>query len=325
MNRRGVIIHPEEASPRWLRLLKQSELNVLGIHPVGGPLADQTLDAFIHRYSTPEFQSFRNAVLDLGCDFEFELHALTYLMPRSLFGAHPDWFRVDLEGKRNPDFNLCFSNADAVGYIKKAAEKLARTLVPTSGRYYLWLDDVFYADSFCHCEKCRQLNAADQQLIAVNAMADAIRQFNPEAQIAHIAYLDAIVVPQVVKPAEGVFLEYAPYRRTYDYAINDPACEMNVKESASLPGLIEYFGAKNAQVLEYWVDNSFFSKWTKPPVKLPFKPEQMKLEVAFYRSLGFESMTSFACYLGEDYVELYGEPPVQLYGQILKEGMQGLA
>ena len=324
MNRRGAIIHPEEASARWLRLLKESELNVLGIHPVGGPKADETLAEFVHTYSTPEFQAFRNAVVDLGCDFEFELHALTYLMPRSLFGAHPDWFRVDLEGKRNPDFNLCFSNPDAIAYIKKTTEKLARTLVPTSGRYYLWLDDVFYADSFCHCEKCRHMNAADQQLIVVNAMADAIRQVYPDAQVAHIAYLDAIVTPQIIRPSEGVFLEYAPYRRTFDYAINDPNCAQNVKECASLPDLVRVFGAKNAQILEYWVDNSYFSNWTKPPVHLPFKPEHMKQEVAFYRSLGFESMTSFACYLGEDYVELHGEPPIPLYGRILKEGMQGL-
>ena len=69
--------------------------------------------------------------------------------------------------------------------------------------------------------------------------------------------------------------------------------------------------------MEYWIDNSRFSNWTKPPKHMTLNEEVMRKDVAFYRELGFESLTSFACYLGEDYYTLYGEPPVQRYGEIL--------
>ena len=43
----------------------------------------------------------------------------------------------------------------------------------------------------------------------------------------------------------------------------------------------------------------------------------MQEDVKAYRSMGFESITSFGCYLGADYRELWGEPPVKRYGEIL--------
>jgi hypothetical protein len=36
----------------------------------------------------------------------------------------------------------------------------------------------------------------------------------------------------------------------------------------------------------------------------------MKADFAYYRSLGFEDFSSFACYLGEDYEALFGEVDV---------------
>ena len=50
-----------------------------------------------------------------------------------------------------------------------------------------------------------------------------------------------------------------------------------------------------------------FSDWKKPPCKFTPDNESIKKDIAFYRSLGFENIGSFACYLGEDYEKLWGE------------------
>lgn len=43
----------------------------------------------------------------------------------------------------------------------------------------------------------------------------------------------------------------------------------------------------------------------------------MKRDVDFYMSCGFRAITSFGCYLGKDYQELYGDVSLQAYGRIL--------
>jgi riboflavin kinase/FMN adenylyltransferase len=43
--------------------------------------------------------------------------------------------------------------------------------------------------------------------------------------------------------------------------------------------------------------------------------EQVKKDIAFYKALGIEDITTFGCYLGQDYEELYGEPDIWCYTQ----------
>ncbi|MBR6498527.1 MAG: hypothetical protein IKT23_02425, partial [Clostridia bacterium] len=64
-------------------------------------------------------------------------------------------------------------------------------------------------------------------------------------------------------------------------------------------------------------DNSRFSNWTRPPKQLVFCPEVMEKDVEYYLSMGFADLTSFACFLGPDYIQMYGLPPYGEYGRIL--------
>jgi hypothetical protein len=43
-----------------------------------------------------------------------------------------------------------------------------------------------------------------------------LRKFDPRAQLAHLAYANTLAPPKRVKPAPGVFLEFAPIHRRYD-------------------------------------------------------------------------------------------------------------
>lgn len=316
--RRGIIIHPEELDATWADRLQDARINVLGLHPVGGKNAHLSLESAIHTHLLPQTRAWLSELQRRGIAVEYEAHAMAWLLPRTLFSTVPDWFRMDESGARVNDFNLCASNADALDFVARRAEQLARMLETGTDRYYFWLDDV--KGCSCRCEKCRALSASDQQLTVVNAMLRGIRRYNRQAKLCYLAYVDAMEAPEKAAPLDGVFLEYAPFDRDSHRPLFDETCEKNVREVRSIRRLMDVFGEKDSQVLEYWMDNSRFSGWKKPPVELKLDEEVMKADLPAYRALGFESITSFGCYLGADYRDLWGEPPVKRYGDILFEG-----
>lgn len=317
LERRGIIVHPEELDSKWLDDIAQAGINVLGLHPVGGWRADQTLREAVERHQTPEFQALLKQAKEMGVTVEYEAHALRYLLPKSLFEAHPEWFRMNAEGERTPDHNMCACNEEALEYLAASTAKLTEALDTGSDRFFWWADDV-EGGAVCHCEKCRDLSPSDQLMKITNAMLRGIKRIKREGKIAFLAYHDALVPPAKVAADEGIFLEYAPIGRDSHRPMNDPDCTENAAEGHALKELIEFFGKENSQVLEYWMDNSRFSGWKKPPKAMLLDEAVMKEDVKYYRSLGFESITSFGCYLGADYRELHGQPPVQPYGDILR-------
>ena len=317
LERRGIIVHPEELDDKWLDDIEKAGINVLGLHPVGGWRANLTLKEAVERHQTPEFQALLRRAKEMGVTVEYEAHALRYLLPKELFEEHPEWFRMDDKGERVADHNMCATNEEALEYLAESTAKLTKALDTGSDRFFWWADDV-EGGAICHCEKCRDLSPSDQLMKITNAMLRGVKRIKKEGKIAFLAYHDALVPPAKVAADEGIFLEYAPIGRDSHRPMNDPECEKNVSEGHALKELIEFFGKENSQVLEYWMDNSRFSNWTKPPKAMPLDEAVMREDVKFYRDLGFESMTSFGCYLGADYRELHGQPPVEPYGEILK-------
>ena len=309
ISRRGVVIHPYELDEKWLDMMVDLNLNVLGLHPVGGKKANETLDALLQ--SREQLQPLLERAKQMGIAVEYEMHALSWLMPRVLYEKHPEWFRMDDKGQRTPDFNICASNEEALEYLTHRAQELASLLPTEDHLYYFWIDDV--SGYRCHCPKCAELSASDQQLTLVNAIQRGVKKSDPLGKTAYLAYLDAIRVPQNAKPEEGIFLEFAPIRRKTDVSINDPACSENRQEIADLENLLAFFGREDAKVLDYWTDNSLFSKWTYPPQSFMLNSEVMRRDVQYYEKLGFDSITAFACYLGEDYRKLHGCPELSGY------------
>ena len=318
---RGILVHPEELTERWLVNMREAGLNVLGLHPVGGRQADQSLRDAVRDHGTEKTRGLLAKARDMGIAVEYEAHAMRYLLPADRYRAHPDWFRMDERGERVPDFNLCPSRPEALAFVAERAAALAEALDTGTDRFAFWLDDV--AGRTCHCPACRGLSPSDQQLTVVNAMLAGLRRRDPRARLCYLAYHDTLEPPRRVAPAEGVFLEYAPFRRNPHRPLADPGCEENRRESRTLKDLLGFFGRKDAKVLEYWMDNSLYSNWTKPPRPFALDQEVMRRDVEYYLSLGFESLTSFGCYLGPDYQALYGEPPLELYGRILAEESGG--
>ena len=58
---------------------------------------------------------------------------------------------------------------------------------------------------------------------------------------------------------------------------------------------------------------SVSTRWTRPPKVFIPRNDLIPGDLRWYESLGFEHIASFACYLGEDYVNLYGEPDISAF------------
>jgi hypothetical protein len=279
---------------------------VIGIHTVGGYRACQSLKDLVTKFNDPNFTALIDHALDNNVKIEYEMHAASYLMPRELFDTHPEYFRMDETGKRNNDKNFCVSDTDALSIVSKAASELAFKLYKSTDRYYFWMDDV--KDKRCCCDKCRNLSMSDQQMIYVNAILEQIQKHNPDAKMAYLAYFDCIEPPKKIKPINGVFFEYAPMEK-YTVSAQEQS-KTGIDDALNIPRLFSVFGKRNSKVLEYWLDNSMFSKWQKPEKK--FIPDEIMIreDIDKYHKLGFEYISSFACYLGPEYVKLHGKPDI---------------
>ena len=301
-----LIVHPQEISRKWIDRLCALGVDSLGIHPVGGNDAHLSLTKMQSEQTEDERELLRLAK-ERGLKIEYEMHAASYLLPRELFAAHPEYFREDTDGNRTDKLNFCVTNPEALSIAAKRAADLADELYLSDERYYFWLDDG--KDCYCNCQKCRELSPSDQQMLVLNAMIEEIQKTRPNAKLAYLAYFNTITPPKKVKPHKDIFLEYAPFERDRKLA----AREMSGADCENIMSLLEFFGKEDSRVLEYWYDNSMFSGWKKPPKLMTVDDEMMLDDVDFYRSLGFENIGSFACYLGDDYEELYGEPNLSAF------------
>ena len=172
------------------------------------------------------------------------------LMPRNLFAKDKTLFRMDDHGDRVAGGNLCVTSPRALEIVAENAQRLAKRLRPTTGRYFMWGDD---GAPWCRCKKCRELSDSDQALLVANHILKAIRPQDPNATIAHLAYLFTIDPPRKVKPAPGVFLEYAPINRRYDIPLAQQTAANDKEGLAKLDANLQVFPANTAQVLEYWL------------------------------------------------------------------------
>lgn len=304
---KSLLIHPEEVSEKWINKMVDLKVDTLAIHPWGGKNAYQTLENLLRQLEDPEYQKLIDYAVSCGLNVEYECHAAGYLLPRTLFETHPNYFRTNKEGVKTNDYNFCVSEPEVLRLLTENAAKLTEILYRSTDNYYFWLDDS--KDAFCHCQKCKALSPSDQQMIALKAILKGIKQVNPNGKLAYLAYFECETPPETISTSEDIFLEYAPFLRDFSKSVQDgPASDIE-----NIHKLLEFFGRKSSKVLEYWYDNSMFSKWKKPPVKFTPNNEIIKKDIAFYSDSGFEEIRSFACFLGADYEALYGKPDLSAF------------
>lgn len=299
----SMLLHPDEVGIKQIDRLANAGISVLGIHPVGGSKAFESLDELILKLKDPGFINILDYALFKGLEIEYELHAAGYLLPRELFNENPELFRMNEQGERINDYNFCVSNPETLKIIAERGAELANLLYGNNNNFFFWMDDG--KNTSCHCPKCKKLTSSDQQTIVLNAILSKIKEKNPLAKMAYLAYFETITPPTDIKPLEGIFLEYAPFEKYT--ATGENAAKAIKKEQEMLTPLLRFFGTENSRVLEYWYDNSLYSEWKKPPKKFMLDVTCLNSDVAYYIKKGFSHISTFACYLGDDYEELHGE------------------
>jgi len=305
--KKSLLIHPEELTRKWVDRMKQVGCNILALHPTGGGNAHESARRLEKLMENEEFCSLLDYAAEQGLSVEYEMHSMGYLLPKELFEMHPEYFRMNEAGERVADGNFCTANEEAMDLVAENAAAFAKKLYRSTNRYFFWLDDL--KDRRCHCPKCAGLTASDQQMKVMNRILARLRQEDEEASLAYLAYFDCTVPPKTVRPDEGIFLEYAPFER--DFSVG--AAGMKREEKENILALLDWFGTENARVLEYWFDNSLFSQWKKPPKKFVPDNDVIRRDFKFYEELGFGELASFACFLGEDYEERYGEADISAF------------
>ncbi|HRT18587.1 MAG TPA: DUF4838 domain-containing protein [Candidatus Hydrogenedentes bacterium] len=307
---RGVVILPSDTETfPWPERAKRAGLTTIGLH-----LDPVLREAFV---KSGKGHAFMASCKRLGLEVEYESHALNNLLPRDLFAKYPEMFRMNDEGRRVPDANLCVSNPDGVNRVCENAASYARRYPPTTHRHFFWTDD---GQPMCRCPKCRGLSDSDQALLLENEMLKAIRRNDAMATLAHLVYHGTLDPPSQVKPLPGIFLEFAPIQRNYRQPIRNRDAPEYARLQDALDANLAVFGADNAQVLEYWLDVSFHSNWKRDALaRIPWERSITEDDAAYYTGRGIRRITTFAVWLDGAYVERFGDPPLDEYGRILRD------
>lgn len=320
---KGVVLYPFDLNlGDWPERCAKAGITTIALH------AARRLDVLRDFIAGDAGRAFLKQCAALGISVEYELHAMGELLSRELYYKDPTLFRIDAKGVRNVDANCCPHSVAALDIIAESAVKWARILTPTTGRYFYWPDD---GAQWCSCPRCKGFTASEQALLVENHILRALKQHDRRATLSHISYHQTLAAPVQVKPEAGMFLEFAPIARDYGKSITDRAGktprptaphlnpETNGDYLDILAANMKVFGAATTQVLEYWLDVSRFSKWTRPAVKLPFDAALCRADIAAYRRLGVRHITTFATFIDADYVKLHGDPQREIaaYGAAL--------
>lgn len=306
---RGLVMGWSDVSNRnkidYIKIAKENGINTFSIYN-----ADR---------SSLVWKNFFDEAQKVGIQFEFQEHMMSHLLPRSLFSEHPEYFRMNQNGVRVADANGCPSSAGALYEVHKNAVTIGRNYKPTNNRYYFWLDD---GGDICHCDNCKGYTASEQALIFENEIIAALKSINPDAMLAHLNYFNTMDAPKKVTPKEDIFLEFAPFFRSWSEPLSAKYARgrSDVTHEDYLRSLSEnlkVFPASTAQVLEYWMDDSLFSLWDPNNlVKVPWNNAIFLDDLKTYASYGIRHITCYAAYVGPSYYDKFKDVSfLEEYGQ----------
>ena len=257
----------------WIDFAAKARLNRIAFHYTW-----PARDWYINQRSTlqPECKK-RGMMIEVGG------HFLSSLLPRTLFPTHSDWFRMNDQGRRTPDFNFNPFSAEALEALGASVVHYLGQM-PEASLYHVWPDDI--EGGGWSSEPGRQeYTASDQSLLVANSLVERLRRDLPEANLAFLAYHDTVFPPCVVKPRPGIIFFYAPRERCYAHALNDAQCALNRQYSQALEQALPAFGSPNAEVFEYYVDQILYENLNNPPL-----PEVLSEDARYYHKLGIPGL-----------------------------------
>ena len=223
----------------------------------------------------PEFQR-------RGIDLEYGGHVIPLLLPRAMYGEHPEYFPEAPTGGRTDLGNLCASSAAALATAARNAVAYVCEY-PELRVLHLWGADVWNG-AWCRCTACAALSVQDQSLKTCNMVARALAESGLDRPVCYLAYHDTIEPNVALWPEANVVAEFAPRERCYGHALNDPECVRNRRYEAALQRYVDLFDGR-VRLFEYYGDAVLFCGC---PVPLP---EVIAADLDYYARLGVREIT----------------------------------
>ncbi|HTW89009.1 MAG TPA: DUF4838 domain-containing protein [Candidatus Binataceae bacterium] len=186
---------------------------------------------------------------------EYGGHVAQLLMPRELFGSHPEYFAVGPDGARTRRGNFCVSNREALALVRDNAIAYVRDY-PENRMLHVWGADL-KDGGWCRCAACAAISPQRQYLKMVDTIAAALADSGSEIPIVYLAYHDTLEPDPALRPRANVWFEWAPRERCYGHPIDDPACAINRKYLRWLERYLEIFDGRG-MVFEYYADAILF-------------------------------------------------------------------
>jgi hypothetical protein len=174
--------------------------------------------------------------------------------------------------------------------------------VPEASLYHLWPDDLTEGGWTNEPGK-EKYTPSDQSLLVANNIVTRLREKLPSAELVFLSYHDTLPPPRVVKPAPGIIFFNAPRERCYTHAMDDPNCLNNRKYAQAIESALPIFGARNAQIFEYYVDHILYQNVVCPP-----QPEIIAADTRYYRRLGVQRLGTLTVNTSE-----YTTPTVNMF------------
>lgn len=226
---------------------------------------------------------------ETGIRLEVGAHGMAELLPRDLFSARPELFRMfqpeDFGGRRLSDSNFCCNHPDTKRIVQENYRKKVKNF---SGIYafHNWADDL-PGGGWCLCPLCRSYTPSDQSMIAMRHFAEVIRQEELPMRVPVIAYHDTMYPGKLVPAPKEGFLLFAPRERCYAHALNDPVCAQNRFYFEALQEWTQKFaGIDDAHTFEYYFDQILFRGL------YPFIPDVILGDMAAYEKAGVQTHLS---------------------------------
>ena len=169
-------------------------------------------------------------------------HTLTgNIVPEDpLFETHPEYFALQEDGARQPT-QLCLSNPEVLARAKKDVRAyLATSYDPDAALNIISVtqDD---NQNYCTCENCTAI--ADQyggqsglMLWFVNQIAEDIEPDYPDVVVDTFAYQYTRQPPVGISARDNVCVRLCSIECCFSHAIDDPACDVNVRFMNDLEG-----------------------------------------------------------------------------------------
>jgi hypothetical protein len=189
-------------------------------------------------------------------------HTIPRLLPRELFAAHPDYFRMDEYGQRRADGNLCVSNRAAVAVVVSNAVEEVRSVGRPVELYSVQGEDT-PSGSWCRCPDCVEMTPLEQNALLCRAVAAGLAAAGlAQTRVALAAYQSTLelAIDRSLLP-DRVFVHFAPRERSYAEAID---AGDNIKFARQLAGWSGLLGDDSLGVIEYYTDAVRFGSLPVP-------------------------------------------------------------